>query len=119
MSASSVLSAIAPQFDSQANRDTFLTLAENKTNRCLFGVNADEAVALRAAHMMTLATRTLGEAGAVSSKKEGNSSINYVAGAGHGISGLDQTYFGKQLKQLIAQSGPAVGITGGYLSYGC
>ncbi|MCK4818387.1 DUF4054 domain-containing protein, partial [bacterium] len=59
MSASAVLSVIAPQFDSTPNRDTYLQLAENQTSRCWYGSNADQAVALRAAHMMALNTSAL------------------------------------------------------------
>lgn len=116
MSAATILSVLAPQFDSTANRDDFLELAENKTSRCWYGKNADEAVALLAAHMLALASdsnRVNGETGAISSKKEADLAIGFVAGAGQGINALDQTYFGKQLKNLRNAGGFFLGITGG------
>jgi len=116
MSASAILSVIAPQFDDVSGRDEYLSMAENQTNRCWYGVNADRAVALRAAHMMALdksLARTNGETGAISSKKEGDLAIGFVAGAGKGIFDLDQTHYGKQLQGLSAGSGMYIGVTGG------
>lgn len=116
MSASTILSVIASQFDSNPDRNEYLSMAENQTNRCWYGRNADRAVALRAAHMMALDTspiRQNGETGAISSKKEGDLAIGFVAGAGQGINDLDQTHYGKQLKALTAGGGFMLGITGG------
>lgn len=116
MSVSTVLSVLAPQFDTTSDRDTYLQLSENLTSRCFYGVNADMAVALRAAHMMSLNTSVLranGETGAISSKKEGDLSIGFVAGAGQGINDLDQTHYGKQLKGLTKSSGTFIGVSGG------
>lgn len=116
MSASAVLSVIASQFDDVAGRSDYLSMAEGQTSRCFYGTNADRAVALRAAHMMSLdksLLRTNGETGAISSKKEGDLAIGFVAGAGRGINDLDQTHYGKQLKGLANGSGPAIAVTGG------
>lgn len=116
MSASAVLSVIAPQFDSVSARNEYIAMAENQTNRCWFGANADRAVALRAAHMLALDTSLLranGETGAISSKKEGDLSIGFVAGAGQGVNDLDQTHYGKQLQGLTAGGGMFLGVTGG------
>ena len=103
MSADAALRIIAPQYNDVDNRDDFLAMAECETNRAWFGCSADRAVALYAAHLIALATdpnRQNGEAGAVSSKKEGDLAIGYVIGAGKGVDDLDQTVYGKQLKAL-------------------
>lgn len=116
MSADSRLSVIAPQFDTVTNRSEYLVMAEEQTNRCWYGTNADTAVALMAAHMMALNTSNLrmnGETGAISSKKEGDLAIGFVAGAGQGIGDLDQTHYGKQLQRLTKGGGFFVGVTGG------
>lgn len=116
MSISSTLSVIAPQFDSESSRSDYIMLASNKVNRCWYGRNADLATALWAAHMMTLClnpNRQNGETGAISSKKEGDLSMNFVAGAGQGIEDLDQTHYGKQIRELTKAGGFMVGITGG------
>lgn len=121
MSVSSILSRIAPQYDSTPDRNGFISDAESMTNRCWYGVNADRAVALMAAHMIALNTsliRQNGETGAISSKKEGDLAIGFVAGAGQGINDLDQTHYGKQLKHLRAGGGAFLGVTGGNLR-GC
>lgn len=96
-------------------------MSEGQTSRCFYGANADRAVALRAAHMLSLdksVLRTNGETGAISSKKEGDLSIGFVAGAGQGINDLDQTHYGKQLKGLRKGSGSFIGVSGGNIR-GC
>lgn len=121
MSVSAVLSLVAPQYDSIANRNDYIELAEKKTNRCWYGVNGDEAVALHTAHMITLATSPLyqeGEAGAVSSKREGDLSISYAVGSNEGMDSLNLTHFGKQLLRLRKTGGFFVGTTGGGF-FGC
>lgn len=122
MSASTVLSVIAPQYNDVDNRAEFLILAENQTSPCWYGKNTDQAVALLAAHMIALNSSSLrqnGETGAISSKKEGDLSIGFAAGAGQGINDLDQTHYGKQLKRLRAGGNFFVGVTGGCDTYGC
>ena len=116
MSASSVLSVIAPQFDSVSGRSEYLSMAEGQTNRCFYGTNADRAVALRAAHMMSLdksLLRTNGETGAISSKKEGDLAIGFATGMNQDSGDLDQTHYGKQLKGLANGSGAFISVTGG------
>jgi hypothetical protein len=112
MSASTVLDAIAPQFASDAGKTTFLSLAAGRTSSCFFGVNYDLAVALRAAHMMTLRDRRSGSPGAASSKREGGLAISYSQAQG-GDADLGQTHYGRQLEGLINGNIPAVGLTGG------
>jgi len=116
MSADAVLKVIAPQFNDVDNRDDFLAMAECETNRAWFGCSADRAVALYTAHLIALATdpnRQAGEAGAISSKKEGDLAIGFVIGAGKGVNDLDQTVYGKQLKALRMKGGFIIGVTGG------
>lgn len=117
MSVSNILSVIAPQYNSTAGRDTFIQMAENLTNRCWYGVNADLAVALRSAHMMALNTASLrlnGEAGAISSKKEGDLSIAFQnVSSGFNDSDLSQTHYGRQLIGLVKTGGMFLGVTGG------
>ena len=113
MSVSTVLTAIAPQYDLETDRATFLSLAENQTSRCFYGNNADLAVALRAAHMMYLKNRLTGEAGNVSSKKEGDLSQSFASVNSKGDSNLNQSHFGKQLQGLQNSSNLHIHVTGG------
>lgn len=111
-SASAILDLIAPQFSADANKSDFISLANDRTNICYYGTNANQAIALRAAHMMTLRDRNDGnDAGARSSKKEGDLAVGFSVGGGKGD--LDQTHYGKQLKGLRKASGAAIGVTGG------
>lgn len=112
MTASAILSAIAPQFDADSNRSTHLQLATKRTNSTCFGENYNYAVALRAAHTLTLYQRaqsTGGAAGSVTDKREGDLSISFSAG---GDSDLDLTSYGKELKGLIKGNIVATDVCG-------
>lgn len=115
MSASAILSAIAPQFDSNVNRDTFLSMATDNVNACLFGVKADQAIAYLAAHYLALSSdpaRGSGEAGQIVSKKEGDLSINFGAVSGIGDSTLSLTHFGMTFQQLSNSVNPNIYVLG-------
>lgn len=114
MSASTMLAMIAPQFDSEAKRAEFLAAAELQTSRCFYGSNADLAVAYRAAHMIEMKNRITGEAGNVTSKKEGDLSQSFSSVNSKGDPNLNQTHFGKQLQGLQNSSNLHLGVTGGY-----
>ena len=111
--ASDILSIIAPQFDSEASRQGHLDQAETSTSTTHFGVLRDRAVALRAAHTLKLATDTArnGDAGPVTSKREGDLGISFGSSRGSGSGYLQLTSYGQELAVLIA-SRPCVGITG-------
>ena len=119
MTATAIFDLICPTFKDHADKASYIAMAEMETNRSWYGELADKAVALRAAHNMTLSLsgiRAHGETGAISSKREGDASINFVAGAGQGIGDLDQTFYGKQLKNLQKTGGPIMGVSGGFSS---
>ena len=114
MSASSVLSIIAPQFDTIANRNEYINLAELRVNRCWFREKADLAVALMAAHLITLnTTRTDGDAGTITSKREGDLSVTYAVTPSNGDSSIGMTHYGLQFKELRDECGFIFGVTGG------
>jgi hypothetical protein len=130
MSASSVLSIIAPQFDSATNRSDWLALAETRVNRCRFGTKADLAVAYMTAHMMTLNPDSSGDfgsgggaTGAITSKREGDLAISYAnpgsAVKSTGDMDLTSTVYGIQFLSLQKASGMAIAITGGGLDAVC
>lgn len=104
MSASSTLSVIAPQFNSIANRDEYLSLAELNVNRCLFDSKGDMAVALMAAHMLALNTDPIrqqsGGAGQITSKKEGDLSISFSSASDGSGGDLFLTVYGLQFQRL-------------------
>ena len=114
--ASEILSAIAPQFDDVTGRQTSIDLAESRTSSTFFGQNRPEAVALRAAHSLDLATNAAalsGGAGPMSSKKEGDLAVSFSSASGNSASaGLSETSYGRQLLDLMRSSGPATAITG-------
>ena len=121
MTASTILSAIAPQFDSDSNRSVHLNLATQRTSRDCFGVNYELAIALRAAHTLTLSKNAInsgGATGGVKSMREGDLAISY--GGASSIKGnqdLNQTSYGVQLQGLINENIVGINITG--LSIGC
>lgn len=108
-----ILQVIAPEYASSPSATDFIELASLRTNSCFFGDKANYAIALRAAHMLTLsATRPLGEVGPVSSKSEGDLSISFGSVSGVTFSDLSQTSYGVELDGLIKGTGPILGITG-------
>ena len=120
MSVLTVLETIAETYSVNPKVNNFIALAELQTNRCWFGTKADYAVALRTAHMMSMTTSSLrnnGEAGAVSSKKEGDLSITFNTGTD--TSDLSQSHFGKTLMELQKQGGAFTGVTGGNDRFSC
>lgn len=112
MTVNEILQAINPNLYNDANRDIYIELATNQTDRCYFGVNYNLAIALRASHMYVLANRPNGETGQINSKKEGDLSVSFSAGKSSEASDdLSQTNYGMQLQTLILQGPPAVSIT--------
>jgi hypothetical protein len=117
MSASDILSVIAPQFNDSDNRSGFLNIAASLVSSSWFGNKYDLAVAYLTAHMMSLSNdplRQSGETGSVSSKKEGDLAIAFSNGSiseQNAYYGL--THFGMQYIQTRDSCGFILGVTGG------
>lgn len=116
--ATSVLSLIqvyCPGLYSDANRDTFITVATDRTSQSFYGSNYNLAIALMACHDWAIANRPGGSYGAVGSlanMREGDLSIGYSSSSSTGGGDLDQTSFGKKLQQLKKSTLPGVSCTG-------
>ena len=120
LSPTQYLAAICPQLAADANLSVYLEMATNQVSGCFFGTNYNMAVALRAAHIYTLAQRPLGDSGQISSKREGDLSVSYSTTSGEsGGDDLNQTHYGKQYMQLAKQSGAAMSVLGADLSNTC
>ena len=101
----------APDLYSDPDKNTWINSAQNKINRCYFGSNYNEAVALQAAHEWSLTnTRSNGESGAISSKREGDLSISYSTTGKN--DNLNLTHYGKQLIDLRNRSNLSIGVLG-------
>lgn len=122
LTAAQRLSLLAPQFASHAEKDSFLAMADElvaPASSC--GLSADrreQAVALQAAHLMTLSydPSYAGGAtgGAVTSKREGDLSLSYgSAQSASDDSDLSQTTYGRQLLELTRRSFVFIGVSGG------
>lgn len=112
--AEQLLSALAPNYASDPEKSLFITVAASRTSSCAFGDNYNIAVALRAAHLMTMRDRGTngGTAGTISSIKEGDISVSYSNKMGDITSDLEQTSFGQQLLELIKTNIPAYSVAG-------
>ncbi len=110
--ASAILDVIAPELASDSKKADHISLAVLRTSSTKFGDKYNYAVALRAAHTLTIANRESGEGtGSVKSRKEGDLSISY--GTIKGIDGyLDQTSYGVELSGLIRGNIGAFSLTG-------
>jgi hypothetical protein len=122
LSITAIFDLIAPQYKDNADKNTWISMASQEVSACYFGANRNRAVALLTAHMMTLTLRSGGEsgdAGAVTSKKEGDLSITYGSVGKVDDADLGQTSYGRQYISLRRKSNAGgVGVTGG-LDNGC
>lgn len=100
--------------------DVWLEMADLQVSRYFFGAQFTLALALFAQHIGALELRGEGaETGAITSKREGDLSVSYAAGAEGDGSDLSSTSYGQQYQRLMNSqcrapivSGP--GVPGGY-----
>ena len=113
--ATGLLTAIAPQFDAVDSRETILEMAESLTSSTFFGENRALAVALRAAHLLSVTQGASatdgGTTGPISSKREGDLSVSF-GNAGNTGTALSSTSYGRELLELSKMSGSTVRTTG-------
>ena len=105
MTVEQILETIAPELTSDTEKNNHITLARQRTSTC-FGDNYNYAVALRAAHTLTLKNNAqnglAGSVGGITSKREGDLSIGFGGQSATGIKGdLGTTSYGVQLDELI------------------
>ena len=93
--AATLFDLVAPELADSADKQDAIDLAETQTGK-VYGRAREHAVALLAAHILTLAKRE-GQSGAVSNLSEGNLSIAF----GDNVAGyLGQTSYGAELDRL-------------------
>jgi len=105
MEAQDILAAIAPELANDPNNAAHINLADGQTG-AVFGDQRDYAVALLAAHTLTIANRGKsvgGIAGNVSSLKEGQLSVGFAGGAEVVSGSLGSTSYGEELLRLRRQ----------------
>lgn len=113
--ASAIFDIIASQYATDPNKTDYITWARDMTSTCWYGDNTERAIALRAAHMLTLDKRAQdnGGGGEIASKREGDLAISYHKGNTDDNSDLALTPYGRQLAGLRKASGAFIGVTGG------
>lgn len=102
-----IIGIIAPQFSADSDLANTISLVELRTSSDAFGVKYNYAVALRAAHILTL--RDMNSissggilAGNVTSMSEGNTSISFGGSSSNSDnSDLNLTRYGMELLGLI------------------
>lgn len=115
LTATQILDAIAPAFKTHPDKAVFLEMATESLSASWWGSRYPRAVALLAAHQLTLTTRMggTGEAGPISSKSQGSLSVSFGSvGGSSADADLSQTSFGLQLIALRKGQGPFIGVTG-------
>lgn len=113
---------ICPEFKDHADKAAYLEMADELTSAassCGWNdAKRTQAVALRAAHMMTLSLspeRAGGTGGQITQKREGQLSLSFGGNSSTRRAGdLDQTSYGIQLQALISGSFLLIGTTGDY-----
>lgn len=112
--------ALVPAFAAHPSKAVYLEMAEERTapvSACGWNeAKRAQAVALRAAHTMTLALDPLragGSGGQIQQKREGDLSISFGGGSSSSrpLEDLEQTSFGIQLKSLVSSSFLLFGTT--------
>ena len=110
-----VLFDIAPEFETVdvtelARIDRFIVRAQQSVNSNLWGDKNDEAVALLAAHSLTMSLSSTSKLGIVKREKTSMGEIEYQGGEGaSGVSGLySGTAYGRQFAMLMrtVKAGP-------------
>lgn len=115
-----IMDAIAPAFSGDASRPVFIELATARVAPGFYRAKTNHAIALMAAHMMALDSTTAAEggrgdeAGAITSKSEGDLSVSFGAASSSVADAADlgQTKYGVQLIGLRKGCGPFLGVTG-------
>ncbi len=124
------LAALAPEFSSDAGRDVFVNMAEQRTNKLFYGEKTNQAIALLAAHIWYVlgagseavpgsGRSSGGSIGTVTSKREGDLSVGFGSGGvaaasvGVGDADLAQSRWGLQLLALRKGCKPFMGVCGG------
>ena len=122
LTASQRFDIICPEFKDHADKSAYLEMAAEMTSAAsACGWNdakRTQAVALRAAHLMTLnlsPERAGGSGGPITQKREGELSLSFgwSSSASRSIGDLEQTSYGLQLQALISGSFLFIGTTGG------
>lgn len=127
LSVEQYLRALAPQCIADGGYDVFINMAEQRTNRPFYGLKANQAVALLAAHIWFLLGSGNGGAGSgsaeggvtgsIASKREGDLAIGYGSGAASGATSPDEaelalTRWGLMLLNLRKGCKPFIGVCG-------
>jgi len=127
LSVEQYLRALAPQCIADGGYEVFINMAEQRTNRGFYGVKANQAVALLAAHIWFLLGPGNGGAGSgnaeggvtgsIVSKREGDLAIGYGSGAASGALSPDDaelalTRWGLMLLNLRKGCKPFIGVCG-------
>ena len=96
--AATLFDLVAPELADSADKQDAIDLAETQTGK-VYGRAREHAVALLAAHILTVAKRE-GQSGAVSNLSEGNLSIGYGRVNPMGDTPLHVTSYGAELDRL-------------------
>lgn len=116
MSAAEYLQLICPALYSDSSRSQWIAMAGEELSSCFFGSSYQKAIALYAAHQFTLAHRPSGDAGVITSKKEGGLSVSYDVPDMEGGQALELTHYGLQLRQLRKSRHAGVSVIGSGLT---
>jgi len=130
LSASQIIQTY-PNIKDDVDIDTYIELARLQTSSSYYGTKYELAVALRAAHNLTLSKPEIygassAKSGARAGRKQGDLSESFydnapqLAGGGTsaGIKLLVTTAYGQQLLQLMAMSNTSMSVIGASLSGG-
>lgn len=104
-----LLQMYAPTLATSPSVANWLQLGAESLSAEVLGSDYNEAVALFAAHRLTLVSRMAGAVGAITSQSVGSISQSYSAGSVRaGFEDLAQTGFGLRLQTLILNSGTSI-----------
>ena len=97
--AGTLFDLIAPELADSANKQAAIDLADGQTSEVVFKEQRPYAVALLAAHTLTVAGRK-GQSGGVSSTKEGSLSLGFGRVNPMGSAQLETTSYGAELVRM-------------------
>ena len=105
MAVAQLIDDIAPELSATESerKNRIITVAQGQLSPSVFGPQYDYAVALLAAHMLTVANRR-GSSGAVNSVSEGSLSMGFGRVNPMGKSQWETTAYGAELRALIKRT---------------
>lgn len=112
MTVDEYIAAYCPTMVAAPGKATFVTRAQEMYSTTVLGARYNEAVAFRAMHDFTCASRPKGISGQVTQIQEGRAAMQFAGSFGK-VDPLESTTYGQELRKILRVSGHSTGLVMG------